>query len=88
MAAETGVVGGLLLVALPLGDRSAPVAAGPDATLAAAGVAALGIHACVDYVLHFPIIPITSAVLAVQRRRARERDRHRRRVDPNPLEEP
>jgi O-antigen ligase len=65
IAAETGVVGGLLLVALVgwalihTGLRG-----GIGATLAAAGVTVLGLHACVDYILHFPIVPITSAVLA------------------------
>ena len=65
MAAETGVVGGLLLVALVVwAVLSTGLRGGIGATLAAAGVTLLGIHACIDYVLHFPIIPITSAVLA------------------------
>jgi O-antigen ligase len=37
----------------------------PDAitALSAAALAALGIHACVDYVMHFPVIPILAAGL-------------------------
>jgi O-antigen ligase len=48
----------------------------PDLVVAlgAASLAALGIHACVDYVLHFPAVPLTAAALlgtaqAVPRRR-------------------
>ena len=64
MAAETGFVGGSLLVILVgwamirTGRRGDSIAA-----LAASAVAALAIHASVDYVMHFPIIPITTAVL-------------------------
>jgi O-antigen ligase len=50
----------------------------PDAyvTLGAASLAALGVHACVDYVLHFPAVPLTAAALvgtaqAVPLRRSR-----------------
>jgi O-antigen ligase len=65
MAAETGVIGGLLLVALvSWAVVRTGLRGGIGATLAAAGVTVLGIHACVDYILHFPIVPITSAVLA------------------------
>jgi len=66
LAAETGVVGGLLLVGIftwglmRLGvsrwDRG-------GASVVGAGVAALAMHACVDYVLHFPLLPITAAFL-------------------------
>ena len=37
----------------------------PDVVVAlgAASLAALGIHACVDYVLHFPAVPLTAAAL-------------------------
>jgi len=64
MAAETGFVGGLLLVMLVgwamirTGRRGESIAA-----LAASAVAALAIHASVDYIMHFPIIPIMAAVL-------------------------
>ncbi len=87
MAAETGFVGGLLLVMLVgwamirTGRRGDSIAA-----LAASAVAALAIHASVDYVMHFPIIPITTAVL-VGAATASRRDRGRRRVVPQPAEE-
>lgn len=65
IAAETGVVGGLLLVALVMWAlMRTGLRGGIGATLAAAAVTVLGIHACVDYILHFPIVPITSAMLA------------------------
>jgi hypothetical protein len=37
----------------------------PDAPaiVAAGALAALGIHACVDYVLHFPALPLAAAAL-------------------------
>jgi hypothetical protein len=37
----------------------------PDVMVAlgAASLAALGLHACVDYVLHFPAVPLTAAAL-------------------------
>lgn len=50
----------------PLRDRRA-VAAGQArgmAAIGAAGVAALGMHATVDYVLHFPAVPVAGALLA------------------------
>jgi O-antigen ligase len=43
--------------------------------VAGAAVAALGIHACVDYVLHFPVLPIAAAAIlgsAVPRAHRRE----------------
>ena len=62
--AETGVPG-LLLMSLPIlvgflslrekGDAMAAVGAG--------ALAALGIHACLDYVLHFPAVPLAAAAL-------------------------
>jgi O-antigen ligase len=65
MAAETGVIGGLLLAAMiAWAVIRTGLRGGIAATLAGAGVVVLGIHACVDYILHFPIVPITSAVLA------------------------
>jgi O-antigen ligase len=36
---------------------------GRGASLAAASLTAVGIHACVDYVLHFPILPMMAAAL-------------------------
>jgi O-antigen ligase len=67
IGAETGVIAMLLLAAVfvwailrtGLGPDPAPAS-----IIAASSVAALGIHACVDYVLHFPLVPITAAVLA------------------------
>jgi O-antigen ligase len=64
-AADTGVLGGVLLVGLFVwATARTGIRGGIRATLAAAGVTALGIHASVDYILHFPLIPITCAVLA------------------------
>jgi O-antigen ligase len=62
--AETGVPGMLLLLGLfawPL-YRLFRTGDGP-ALVAAAGVAALGIHACLDYVLHYPGAPVAMAAL-------------------------
>lgn len=64
--AEQGVIGLLLLVLLFLwGLARLAVSHRPDVTtaFAAAAIAALGIHASVDYVLHFPAIPIAAAAL-------------------------
>jgi O-antigen ligase len=64
--AEGGVVGLILLVALVgwgftrLGMSTAP---NELTALGAASLAALGIHASVDYVLHFPAIPLMCAAL-------------------------
>jgi O-antigen ligase len=64
IAAETGVVGGLLLVsAFAWAIVHAGVRRSPEAIVVAAGITALGAHACVDYVLHFPIVPIAAAAL-------------------------
>ena len=64
-AAESGVLGGLLLVCLVVWVTvRTGIGGGIRATIAAAAVAALGIHASVDYILHFPSIPTTSAGLA------------------------
>jgi len=65
VGAEAGVVGFILLVSafawafrrLWISDLATASA------VAAAAVAALGIHACIDYVLHFPVIPIVTAAL-------------------------
>jgi O-antigen ligase len=64
--AETGVLGALLLIALFLYGfaRLWVVAdASRSTALAATSLAVLGIHACVDYVLHFPAIAIAAALL-------------------------
>jgi O-antigen ligase len=64
--AEGGIPGLLLLVAL-FGWGFARLWAvdrpGILAALSAASLAALGIHASVDYVMHFPAIPITAAAM-------------------------
>jgi hypothetical protein len=64
--AETGVTGLVLLAGLFLwGFARLWAVATPDAitALAAASLAALGIHACVDYIMHFPAIPVMTAAL-------------------------
>lgn len=64
--AETGAMGLLLLVLLFMwGFGSLGANPTPDnlSVLAAAAIAALGIHASVDYVLHFPAVPLTTAAL-------------------------
>ena len=65
--AEGGVVGLLLLAVLflwALGRLWSARPANAITALSAAAVAALGIHATVDYVMHFPAIPIVGAALA------------------------
>jgi len=65
--AEQGVIGLLLTlllflwVFLRLGSAHRPDRA---IALTGAAVAALGIQACVDYVLHFPALPVMAAALA------------------------
>jgi O-antigen ligase len=66
MGAETGIPGLLLLAALFVwGFARLGLGGGPrgPALVAAAALAALGIHACVDYVLHFPALPLATAAL-------------------------
>lgn len=63
---ELGVAGLALLVLLVLwGFARLWIHPSPDmvAGLAAAGLAALSIHACVDYVLHFPAVPLAAAAI-------------------------
>ena len=63
--AETGVPGMVLLlaaVALALGSAHADQAT-TTGVLGTAAVAALAIHACVDYVMHFPLVPIVAVTL-------------------------
>jgi hypothetical protein len=64
--AEGGIVGLVLLAALFIWGFSrlrAVGAASVVTTLGAASLAALGIHACVDYVMHFPAVSLTAAAL-------------------------
>jgi O-antigen ligase len=63
-AAETGVVGGVLALILFIWAIAWTASRGtPEGAVVAAGVAALAVHASVDYVLHFPIVPIAAAAL-------------------------
>jgi O-antigen ligase len=64
--AEAGITGLVFLAVLFLwGFSRLWVVAMPDAitALSAASLAALGIHACFDYVMHFPAIPVVTAAL-------------------------
>jgi O-antigen ligase len=79
--AEGGAAGLVLLAALFLWAFSRLlVVRVPDAitALSAASLAALGIHACIDYVMHFPAISIMAAGLVAigmhQQRKAGETD--------------
>jgi O-antigen ligase len=66
VSAESGLVGGLLLVALVVWAIATTGRDGvdpPRAAIAAAAVAALAVHSCVDYVLRFPIVPVCAAFL-------------------------
>jgi O-antigen ligase len=67
VAAETGIVGGALVAGLFLwGILRLGVFVSPNTStlIVAAGVTALALHACVDYVLHFPIVPLSASLLA------------------------
>lgn len=64
--AESGVLGMFLLVALFLWGFIRLRAVNPGDALTALGAAALaslGIHASIDYVMHFAVVPITTAAL-------------------------
>jgi hypothetical protein len=64
--AETGLAGLLLVVGIFVwGFVSLRTAPTIDAVtvLGAVGLAALGIHASMDYILHFPAVPLTAAAL-------------------------
>lgn len=65
VSAETGVVGGLLLTAIFVWviTRVGLTRTG-GGVIAAAGATALGLQGSVDYILHFPVVPIASAFLA------------------------
>lgn len=63
--AESGLLGYTLTIALFLWGFAAlwVTADGPAAALAAAGLAILGIHASLDYVLHFPAVALACAAV-------------------------
>lgn len=63
--AEAGVIGFALTVLLVGWGFLRLAAAPPDGVtvLAAAALAAVGIHAAIDYVLHFPAVPLAVAAL-------------------------
>jgi O-antigen ligase len=63
--AEWGVPGFLLLAALMAWGFCALLSARQDAltVFGAGALAALGIHACIDYIFHFPAIPVATAAL-------------------------
>jgi O-antigen ligase len=64
--AEQGIGGFALALALPLwGFARLAASRGRDAAtiVGAAALAALGIHACLDYVLHFAAVPVAAAAL-------------------------
>jgi O-antigen ligase len=64
--AEAGVVGFLLLVCMfgwALGRLLVVPSPNTLVALGAGSVAILGIHACIDYVLHFVVLPISAAAL-------------------------
>ena len=64
--AETGFIGlGLLLSLFLWGFLRLLLTPRPNTVtaIAAVALAALGMHACVDYVLHFPAVPLAAAAL-------------------------
>lgn len=62
--AETGLPGVLLVLSVFVaGFGWLRLRADAVATVAAGAFAALGIHACLDYVLHFPLVPLAAAGL-------------------------
>jgi hypothetical protein len=64
--AETGVPGFVLMVLIfAWGFGRLLLVRQPDTVtaLGASSLAALAIHACIDYVLHFPLVPFVAAVL-------------------------
>jgi O-antigen ligase len=81
VTAESGILGGLLVVLIfAWGFARIYVGAGPDpmAVLGAIALAAMGISASVDYVLRFPAVGLTTALLvgaAQAGRRVTERTR-------------
>lgn len=85
VGAETGVPGLLLLIAFfGWGFARLWATTDPDALVAlgATALAALGILASVDYTLHFPLIPATTAALLGTASISRPKDRHDHRRDP------
>ena len=78
--AETGITGMLLLVSLlAWGFARLWVVETPDivTALGAVALATLGVQACIDYVLHFPVVPLAAAAVvgAAQAPRLTERGR-------------
>jgi hypothetical protein len=65
LAAETGLPGFALLVGLFAWGFASLWAAGSGRLIAlgAAGLAMVGIHACIDYVLHFPAVPLAAVAV-------------------------
>jgi O-antigen ligase len=66
-AAETGLPGALLLlalIALTLAELYHAGGSPPARMLAAVGLGALLLHASIDYVVHFPAVPLAAAALA------------------------
>lgn len=65
LGAETGIPGLMLLVFLFLWGftRLTAGAVSTESAVAAAGLAAVGVHASIDYILHFVAIPLSAAVL-------------------------
>lgn len=64
--AEAGVIGlALLVILFAWGFVRLGSTPGADrlTALSGAALAALGVHACIDYILHFPAVPITAAAL-------------------------
>jgi peptidoglycan/xylan/chitin deacetylase (PgdA/CDA1 family) len=64
LGAEIGAAGLIVLILLFLwGFTALWIRTGPAAAVAAGALAAVGLHSAVDYVLHFPAIPVTAAAL-------------------------
>jgi O-antigen ligase len=64
--AETGAIGLALLAGLFLwGFARLALSDGPARAVALVSVAVLGLaaHACIDYVLHFPAVPLSACAL-------------------------
>ena len=64
--AETGVPGLVLMLLIFTWTFAVVSRSRPDtfAVLGAAAIAAIGIAACIDYIFHFPAIPVAAAALA------------------------
>jgi peptidoglycan/xylan/chitin deacetylase (PgdA/CDA1 family)/O-antigen ligase len=75
LGAEAGLPGLLLLLAAFLWAFARLWVSPPDAVtgVAAASLAALGVHACFDYILHFPVLPVAAAALVGTAQASRDR---------------